>query len=88
MVLMRASNRGHTEAIEELMANGAEVNAANDDYDTALMLSSCQGHTKAIELLVAKGAEVSANENGTTSADAHLTPRACKGDRGACGKRS
>ena len=70
--LVLAAQGGHVEAIEALVAQGAEVNVADKAGNTALMtavfFSLRGGHVKAIEALVAKGAEVNAaDENGDTA---------------------
>ena len=63
---MLTSHQGHAKVTEVLVANGAEVNAADVGW-TALWYASCQGHAEAIEVLVAKRAEVNAaNDDSKT----------------------
>ena len=58
-LLHYASREGRTEIVEYLIANGADVNAVDDDGWTASMWASRNGQTKIAELLIAEGADVS-----------------------------
>lgn len=62
--LWDASFEGQRERVEQLIANGADVNARDADYgSTALMLAAVQGHADVVELLIAKGADVNAKDD-------------------------
>jgi hypothetical protein len=67
-----AVHSGHKEIVELLIAEGADVNAKNDNDGTPLHLASIRGHKEVAELLIAKGADVNAkNDNdGTPLRDA------------------
>jgi ankyrin repeat protein len=67
--------------MEALIAKGAEVNAADNDGQTALMLASLGGHMAAMEALIAKGAEVTAAQ---ITARRRLRRRAHGGDGWLC----
>ena len=41
----------NTEIVAQLLAAGADVNATDNDGDTALMRASTQGHTEIVKLL-------------------------------------
>jgi len=58
--LMEAAYTGHTEIIQLLTANGADVNAKNKSESTPLMYSAIYGHIEASEYLLNLGAEVNA----------------------------
>ncbi len=59
--LMMASQNGHTEVVNLLLANNADVNAADKTNGvTALWMASHNGHTKVVKLLLANKAEVNA----------------------------
>jgi ankyrin repeat protein len=47
---------------------GANVNAANQDGDTALILAAANGRTNIVSVLIAAGADVkAANQDGNTA---------------------
>ena len=56
--LIDASKRGHHNTIESLIAEGADINAQDNNGDTALMNASRSGHHKILELLLKEGADV------------------------------
>ena len=66
--LMAASNQGHVEVVDMLLAAEANVNAADKTGSTALFLASGAGHPEIVEHLCASGADINAvNNDGFTS---------------------
>eukprot|EP00501_MAST-03F_sp_TOSAG23-6_P002047 GSMAST32.ASY1.ANO1.2136.1 assembled CDS len=62
-----ASQKGHTEVVELLLANGADVNLAQMDGITPLWIASEVGHVGVVRLLLGKGANVNQpKQNGVT----------------------
>ncbi|MGH9176173.1 MAG: ankyrin repeat domain-containing protein [Vicinamibacterales bacterium] len=53
-----AAGEGDVEALERLLANGADINARDTHGQTALMISARNGHDRAVALLVERGADV------------------------------
>jgi ankyrin repeat protein len=49
--LMLAAGGGHTEMVEVLLANGAQVNVKSDLGDTALSRTTDNGHNETIRIL-------------------------------------
>jgi hypothetical protein len=65
---MLASLEGHLEVVRWLLEKGADVNAAEENGWTALMVASDNGHLPVVKLLVEKGADVNkAKNNGRTA---------------------
>jgi ankyrin repeat protein len=62
ILMIGAAKKGNVKLIEELLEKGANVNAANMNGWTALMMASKNGHTEAVKLLLEKGAKVNAVE--------------------------
>ena len=58
-----AVGEGHTEVVELLIANGANVNAKDEEGWTPLHLTAYWGGKEITELLIAKGADVNAKNN-------------------------
>ncbi|NQU10637.1 ankyrin repeat domain-containing protein, partial [bacterium] len=58
--LARAAAAGQTAELKKLIAGGAELDAANDQGETALMYAIVRGHPDCVRLLVEAGANVSA----------------------------
>ena len=56
--------------VEKVIKEGADVNAKNDNGNTALHIAAFKGNTDTVEALLAKGADVNAkNNNGYTAFD-------------------
>lgn len=55
--LHEAAAGGHTEVAEELLAHGADVNAAGGRA-TPLEMAACNGHRRVAELLISRGAKL------------------------------
>ena len=63
-----AVNRGDLEMVENLISNRTNVNAFDNDGETALIVASRNGHTEIAEFLITKGANVNAvTEYGKTA---------------------
>jgi hypothetical protein len=60
---MLASERGHLEVVQALLADGAAVNAKANNGMPALMLASQNGHFEVVQALLAKAAEVNAKDD-------------------------
>ena len=61
--LMLAAFNGDLRAVQTLLAQGANVNAADKDGDTALMFAAFKGHVAMVRLLLDYGADVIATAN-------------------------
>ena len=57
------SKNPQVDDINELIENGAEVNARDDDSWTPLSRASMNGHTEVASLLIGKGADVDARDD-------------------------
>jgi ankyrin repeat protein len=55
--LIVAAFEGNKEVIEQLLAKGADIDAKDNEGNTALSLASARGHTAVVELLKARGAK-------------------------------
>ncbi|MGD8499618.1 MAG: ankyrin repeat domain-containing protein [Phycisphaerales bacterium] len=51
---------GNIKEIEDLLAEGADVNAKDEDGYTPLSIAALRGHKDVVELLLAKGADINA----------------------------
>ena len=60
---MLASEEGHIEAVEILISKGANINAVDNDGNTALMDASGKRDAKTTEFFVAMGLDVNAFDN-------------------------
>ncbi len=66
--ILEAAANGNLTEIKTLLDNGADVNAADKNGVTALMLASADGYQDIVELLLARGADISVkNANGETA---------------------
>jgi|GEM_PF-1673518 len=66
--LMNAAGKGHIDVVELLIAKGADVNAKDQEGETALIFAASRGQKDVVELLIAKGADVNAkSEDGRTA---------------------
>ena len=78
--LHRAAARGDKEAVEALLARGADVNAPDQEAEldhqptTALHWAAAGGHVAVAEVLIAKGANVNVGK-GTGSTPLHMAAR-------------
>jgi serine/threonine-protein phosphatase 6 regulatory ankyrin repeat subunit B len=54
---MFASLNGHSETVEILLTNGADVNMKDTHGRSAIMFASLQGHTKTVDFLRSNGAD-------------------------------
>ena len=61
--LSEAARGNDIKAVQWLLANGAEVNAKDDDGDTPLHLAARRNSSEAAAVLLANGAEVNAKNN-------------------------
>ena len=65
--LFWASQNGHLDVAQLLLAQDAAVNQANNNGATPLIIASQNDHLDVVQLLLAQGAAVNqANNNGTT----------------------
>ena len=60
--LIAASENGHLEVAEALIARGADVNARSTDGQTALHASAFNQHPKTVELLARSGTAIEVRE--------------------------
>jgi hypothetical protein len=67
--LMTASVHGHTDTVEKLLRDGADVNGKDKRFGrTALMSAMYRGHTHIVKLLLENGADVNAEDKDGTTA--------------------
>ena len=66
--LMLAAFGGDLRTVQTLLAQGADVNAPDEDGDTALMLAAFKGHVAIVRLLLDYGADVHARAKNGWSA--------------------
>ncbi|MGE0372958.1 MAG: ankyrin repeat domain-containing protein, partial [Gammaproteobacteria bacterium] len=65
--LIRASTRGHTEAVRLLLARGAAVNLPDRSQSTALHWAANRDHIDIVQALITAGADLGArNAQGMT----------------------
>ena len=58
-----ASLNGHTEIVNVLIREGADVNKAHKDGCTPLYVASENGHTEIVNVLIKEGADVNKAHN-------------------------
>ena len=66
--LHEAAYLGYPESVNELIMEGADVDARQPDGTTALMLASQNGHSEVVNSLLANGADVNLETGGGTTA--------------------
>ncbi len=65
--LVAAAAANQSEAVQMLIANGADVNKKLKRGQTALMIASFHGDTEMVRLLISSGADVNADYEGNTA---------------------
>ena len=60
LALINAANKGDSEVVEALLDSGADINARDEQNQTALHLAASRGHTPIVKLLLERGADVNA----------------------------
>jgi len=67
-LLLQSAEKGHLEQVKALLKKRADVNAKDQNGQTALMAAAARGHLEMVKLLIDKGADVNAtDENGRTA---------------------
>lgn len=61
--LIAAADKGDAATVRQLLDNGANIDAKNDDGETALIGAAYGGETEAVVLLLAKGANIEVRNN-------------------------
>jgi hypothetical protein len=67
-LLLLAARNGKTDAARWLIEAGANVNAKNEDGDSALMLAASADHPECVRALLDAGADIDARGNGAETA--------------------
>lgn len=57
LALVRAASSGDLDAVKSLLANGADVNGANESGQTPLILAAVMGHAEIVAHLISAGAD-------------------------------
>ena len=60
LALIEAANKGDSEVVEALLDSGADINARDEQNQTALHQAANRGHTLVVKLLLERGADVNA----------------------------
>jgi len=94
---IKAIQDGDTDEVRELLYEGADVRAVNNDYETPLFLASELGHTEIVDMLLQFGADanhassrtshplIEASKNGHTEIVELLVNNGAKNRRGNYG---
>ena len=61
-LLHAAAKKGDTANLLALLQQGANINAADKDGQTALMLAADKNHLQAVQTLLAHGAQINATD--------------------------
>lgn len=86
--LVEATARNDIEAARRLIAAGANVNAQDENRDSAFLLAGAEGRLDILKMTLAAGADLrSTNRYGGTALDPGLPSRPCRGGEGAAGDR-
>jgi ankyrin repeat protein len=62
MALTLAAEEGHKTIVELLLAKGADVNAKDDEDQSALVEAAWRGHKTVVQLLLANGADINTED--------------------------
>lgn len=60
LALINAANKGDSNVVEALLDSGADINARDEQNQTALHQAASKGHTPIVKLLLERGADVNA----------------------------
>ncbi len=60
LALINAANKGDSEVVEALLDSGADINARDEQNQTALHKAASRGHNSIVNLLLERGADVNA----------------------------
>jgi len=66
--LIQAAGKNDLTQVQNLLEQGTDVNAKDDNGVTALMMASVMGHVEVVKRLLDKGADVSAKDNDGVTA--------------------
>ena len=77
--LMRAARQGDADAVQALLAGGADPSQAQGDGITALHMGALEGHRDVVDVLLAAGAEVGATTRIGAYTPLHLASQAGHG---------
>ena len=66
--LIQTAEKGNLSAVQTVLIQGADVNAKNVNYVTALMMASDKGFIEIVKLLLDKGADVNATKENNVTA--------------------
>jgi ankyrin repeat protein len=69
-----AAFKGNIKAVKKHLADGADVNAKDDEGMTPLHWAAPEGHKEIAELLIAKGANVNAKSDNEVAGSEGMTP--------------
>lgn len=68
--LLNAAYDGNYDLVEKLLSQGADINACNNQKETALFIAVDEGYSGVVELLLERGADPKlSDENGDTALD-------------------